>query len=195
VKNKRPKSSLFYDSTKNKRRKQEKSCNLNRFNNRNFSISEKNTNPSMKKRHYAHKTEGNLFRNHSASTPFFLDDSAPLTRPNYTYKKGEEKQTYCYDFTNSRFIYFLGKLEPKPYLVFVSLVSLLICEDLNVTETRIIYSFISNIADTIQTIFDQEVILNNYNQAKETRALNNALHEDFEQIYAELDNLKKKLSN
>jgi len=199
VKNKRSKNSIFYDSTKNKRRRQEQKHNLQAFDTKNFTNTKKTTNSIGEKRNFNYKNGKSSFRNHTSASPFFLGDigGSPLTdgqpsRPDFTYKKGEAP-TYLYEFTNSKFIYFLGNLDPKSYLVFVTLIALLIVEDLNDTEAKIIYAFISNIADTMQTLIEQEIILANYKRTKEFRELNNALHHDFETIYAELAKIKERL--
>jgi len=200
VKNKRSKNSIFYDSTKNKRRRQEQNHNLQAFNTKNFTSSEKTTIPTEKERDYHYKNNKSMYRNHTAVAPFFTSEDIPSfesntpSRPDYTYKS-EEPKTYLYEFTNSRFLYFLGNLTPKQYLVFITLIALLITEDLNSTEAKIVYAFISNVADTVQTIVEQEVILYNYKHAKANRALGNALHHDLETIYAELAKIKKKLPN
>jgi len=177
VKNKRSKSSIFYDSTKNKRRKQEQNANFSQ------------------KEHFRYKHIGSNYRNTTPTAvgPFFIDDDA-LVRPDFTYKKEEEKRTYLYGFTDSRFIHFLGHLTPKEYLLFVTIIGLLIVEDRNETEAKILYAFISNVADTMQTIVEQEVILSKYKHNNEAAKLNNALHQDFELIYAELEKIKRKLS-
>jgi len=197
VKNKRPKSSIFYDSTKKKRRKQEEIHHFQTFQKKNFSNSEKITTASTKKQAYFQKKNENIYQHRASATaiPLFIDEDDTPSRPNYTYKKSEPQKTYLYGFTNSKFIYFLATLEPKAYLVFITLIALLITEDLNQTEAKIICAFILNTADTMLTIVEQEVILNNYNQRKESRALGNALHHDLETIYAELAKIKKKLSN
>ena len=192
MKNKRSKKSIFYDSTKNKRRRQEQKHNLQAFDTKNFTNPEKTTNSIGKKRNFYQENGKNSFRNHTSVSPFFTDESAAPSRPDFTYKSDEPK-TYLYEFTNSRFIYFLGKLTPKQYLIFISLIALLITEDLNTTEAKIIFAFISNVADTIQTIVEQEVILFNYNNTKANRELRNAIHHDFETIYAELEKIRKSL--
>ena len=194
MKSKRSKYSIFNDSTKNKRRRQEQNHNLQAFDTKNFTNSEKSTFFAGKKQDYHHKNDKNnknTYRQHATIAPYFFDESEMPSRPDFTYKK-EAPRTYLYGFTDSRFIYFLGTLEPKAYLVFITLIALIITEDLNETESKIIYAFISNIADTMLTLVEQEVILNNYNRKKEFRELSNALHHDFETIYAELDKIKKK---
>ena len=199
VKNKRSKNSIFYDSTKNKRRRQEGKHNLQVFDTKNFTNSEKSTFSIGEKRNFHSKNGKSNYRNHTTIAPFFTSDDMPsfeadsLSRPEYTYKKDEPKRSYIYGFTDSRFIYFLGNLSPKEYLLFVTIVGLLIVEDLNETEAKIIFAFLSNVTDTIQTVVEQEVILSKYKHNKEARDLNNALHHDFETIYAELDRIRKRL--
>ena len=197
MKNKRSKNSIFYDSTKNKSRRQEQNHNLQAFDTKNFTNSEKTTFFAGKKRDYHHKNDKNnknMYRYHAAIAPFFIGENGTSSRSDFTYKK-EAPRTYLYGFTDSKFIYFLGTLEPKAYLVFITLIALIITEDLNDTEAKIIYAFISNIADTMLTLVEQEVILLNYKRSKESRELGNALHHDFETIYAQLDEIKKKLPN
>lgn len=134
---------------------------------------------------------------HDGIGPFFIDvqdahqPPPPPDRPDYDYNKGEEERKYCYGFTDSQFLSFLGNMAPKSYLVFVTLTGVLITENLNHNEMRIIYAFISNVADTIQTIFEQSVILNNYQVTKATRDLNNALHKDLTNLYNEIEHIKK----
>ena len=193
MKNKRSKNSIFYDSTKNKSRRQEQKHNLQAFDTKNFTNSENSTFSTERKRNFHHKNGKSTYRNHTSIGPLFIDENDTPSRPDFIYKKDEPQKTYLYEFTNSRFIYFLGNLTPKQYLVFITLIGLLITEDLNTTEAKIVYAFISNVADTVQTIVEQEVILFNYNHAKATRELNNALHQDFETIYAELAKIKKRL--
>ena len=194
MKNKRSKSSIFYDSTKNKHRKQEQIQHSNGFYVKKTAPLEKNENPEPKEQHFRYQNIGSRYRNSTPNAigPFFIDDESP-TRPDYTYKKDEPKRTYCYGFTDSKFIHFLAHLKPKEYLLFVTLVGLLIVEDRNETEAKILYAFISNVADTMQTIVEQEVILSKYKHTNDATLLNNALHHDFETIYAELEKIKKKL--
>ena len=113
----------------------------------------------------------------------------------YTYKRKEPKQAYLYGFTNSRFIYFLGIMDPRTYLIFVTLIALLILEDLNQTEGKIIFAFISNVADSMQTIIEQEVILNSYNLKVFQREQGKALQKDFDTLYSEINRLKKEISH
>ena len=199
MKNKRSKNSIFYDSTKNKRRRQELKHNLQAFDTKNFTNSEKSTFSTGGKRSFHNKNGKNAYRNLTSVAPLFisedmpsLDDDSP-SRPDFTYKRDEPSRTYLYEFTNSRFIYFLGHLTPKEYVLFVTLVALLITEDLNETEAKIVYAFLSNVTDTMQTLVEQEIILSKYKHTKEARELNNALHHDFETIYAELAKIKERL--
>ena len=193
MKNKRSKSSIFYDSTKNKSRKQEQNRNLEGFYQKKFTGSEKITNFLHENQDSTQTSNKSSYRLHSSIAPFLMNEKETSFRPNYNYKK-EEKQQYLYSFTNSKFIYFLGTLDPKSYLIFVTLIGLLIIEDLNQTETKIVFAFISNIADTMQTLVEQEVILESYKTAVEARELGNALNQDLETIYTELDKIKQKLS-
>ena len=202
MKNKRSKKSIFYDSTKNKHRRQELKHNLQAFDTKNFTNSEESTFSIGGKRNFHSKNGKNNYRIHTTVSPFFISEDMQdipsfetdsLSRPEYTYKKEEPKRSYLYGFTDSRFIYFLGNLNPKEYLLFVTVVGLLIVEDLNETEAKIIFAFLSNVTDTIQTVVEQEVILSKYKHNKEARDLNNALHHDFETIYAELDRIRKRL--
>lgn len=193
MKNKRSKSSIFYDSTKNKSRKQEQNRNLEGFYQKKFTGSEKIANFLHESQDSNQTNNKSSYRLHSSIAPFLMSEEETSFRPNYNYKK-EEKQQYLYNFTNSKFIYFLGTLDPKSYLIFVTLIGLLIIEDLNQTETKIVFAFILNIADTMQTLVEQEVILESYKAAVEARELGNALHQDLENIYTELDKIKQKLS-
>ena len=185
MKNKRSKSSIFYDSTKKKHRKQEQSEYSKKFYARKPIYLEKNEKPDQKGYHFH-------YRNPTSVGTFFIDDES-FSRPDHTYKKDEPQKTYVYGFTDSKFLYFLAMLKPKEYLLFVTIVALLIIEGLNETESKIVFAFISNVADTMQTMVEQEVILNQYKSTTATRQLNNALHQDFETIYAELAKIKKKL--
>lgn len=197
MKNKQSKYSIFYDSTKNKHRKQEQNDHSQTFHGKKFSnpnkcgsfIGENRKNPSFS------KNNPNEYRNHSATAvgPFFIDEDDTFSRPDYTYQKTTQQKDYHYGFTNSKFIYFLGNLTPKEYLLFITLIALLITEDLNETEAKIVYAFTSNVADTMQTIVEQEIILSKYKHNVDSKKLNQALHHDFETIYAELAKIKKKL--
>lgn len=193
MKNKRSKNSIFYDSTKNKHRKQEQKHNLQEFNQKSFSSSTQMTTPITQKQAYFSKNSQS--RNPASVATLLNDEAAEPMGSHYTYEKGKAKKTYLYDFTNSRFIYFIGTLEPKPYLIFITLIALILTEDLNETEAKIVCAFILNTADTMLTLVEQEVILNNYKQKKESRELGNALHHDFKTIYAELNSIKKKFKN
>ena len=193
MKSKRSKNSIFNDSTKNKRRRQEQNHNLQAFDTKNFTNSEKTTFFAGKKRDYRHKNGKNIYRHHASIAPFFYDESDTQSRSDFSYKK-EAPKNYIYGFTDSRFIYFLGNLEPKAYVVFITLIALIITEDLNAIETKIIYAFISNVADTMLTLVEQELMLSNYKHMKDYRELRNALNHDFETIYAELDKINKKFS-
>ena len=195
MKNKRSKSSIFYDSTKNKGRKQEKNRNFKAFNKENSDDLKQKPTFLYENQAYSHKDNKFSYRNPSAIAPFFISEDNTSFRPNYTYKKNKPEKEYLYDFTNSRFIYFLGSLDPKSYLLFITLIALLITEELNRTEAKIIYAFVSNLSDTIQTLIEQEVILENYKQIVESRELGNALQKDLETIYAQLNEIKKKLPN
>jgi len=188
VKNKRSKSSIFYNSTKNKRKKQEKNENLEEIYQKQEKTPQRNARSSYPGKQFSS-------RNPTAIAPFITSENNDFTRPSYTYRDTKATKTYLYDFTNSKFIYFLGSLDPKSYLLFVSLIALLITDELNRTEAKIIYAFISNISDTIQTIVEQEIILENHHQAIESREFKNALHHDLNTLYKELDKIKKKFPN
>ena len=215
MKNKRPKSSIFNDSTKNKRRKQERVATFYHQKGKNH-IKPNNQaflNPNMRGENevmsgffsYSNKDANykKIPTRHIIS-PLITDDGGP--EPDYTYKmksglgsghtykRKEEKRTYLYGFTDSRFIYFLGKMEPRAYLIFVTLIALLILEDLNETEGKIIFAFISNVADSMQTVIEQEVILNSYNLKIFQREQGAALQKDFDTLYSQIDQLKREIS-
>ena len=186
MKDKRQKSSIYHHSIKTKARKQDFEPILTEkspF----FSI------PGAKS--LVETTDGHFrfTRDGHGGAAFYLGGDDESVRPDYKYDKGPEEQTYRFEFTNSQFIYFLGNLTPKQYLLFVNLIALLITEDLNNIERRIVYAFISNIADSIQTIFEQGVILEAYRQTRAIRDLNNALHVDLKNLYDEVQKLKSKL--
>lgn len=195
MKNKRSKNSIYYNSIKNKSRKQEQIHNIDdfyTFNQLNFSPkpSKNKRKPFIKK---VSTSENFRTRSTTGVGSFFIDDDEPVFGPNYRYKKEQNKKIYRFGFTNSKFIHFLGHLTPKEYLMFITLIALIISEDLNETEAKIIYAFISNVADTMQTIVEQEIILSKYKHEAATVELNDALQNDFEIIYKELEKLKKKL--
>jgi len=214
VKNKRLKSSIFYDSTKNKSRKQAKKINFYK----------QNENKSIKSNNIPYLNQNTT--NENGLSSFFINPN-PATRNNtstrhitsplisedggglgsdgiykmknglgsgFTYKRKAEKQTYLYGFTDSRFIYFLGIMEPRAYLIFVTLIALLILEDLNETEGKIIFAFVSNVADSMQTVIEQEVILNSYNLKKFQREQGAALQKDFDTLFAEINQLKREVN-
>ena len=183
MKNKQQKSSIYQHSTKTKVRKQERKPVFSKK--ADFFTTLEQEMPIL--------TDTNTFRwvrDGHGGAAFFMGNESDPARPDYEYEKGPEEQTYRYEFTDSRFIYFLGNLTPKQYLLFVNLIALMITEDMNNIERRIIYAFISNIADSIQTIFEQGVILEAYRQTRAIRELNNALHVDLQNIYAELKKVK-----
>jgi len=187
MKDKRQKSSIYHHSTKTKVRKQDSGAFLG----------EKAPFFAMLEQEIPILTDTDTFRwarDGHGGAAFFMGIESDPVRPDYKYEKGPEEQTYRYEFTNSRFIYFLGNLTPKQYLLFVNLIALMITEEMNNVERRIIYAFISNIADSIQTIFEQGVILEAYRQTRAIRELNNALHQDLQNLYEEIAKLKKKLS-
>ena len=204
MKNKQCKSSIFYKSTKNKNRNQEKSVN---FRKQSKNIHIKTSNLTFSGRNIANKNKiGEYFTDHHYAInngsmqhiipPAISENGASdLSGSGHTYKRKEEKRTYLYGFTDSKFIYFLGTLEPRAYLIFVTLIALLITEDLNDTENKIIFFFISNIADAMQTIVEQEVVLNNYNLKKYQREHGAALQKDFDTLYALIDQLKREISH
>ena len=184
MKNKRQKSSIYHHSTKTKTRKQ--AFDVNSAKKTPFSTSGDGRIPTATADgHFRWARDGH------GGAAFYLGADDEAVRPDYQYDKGPEEQTYCYEFTNSRFIFFLANLTPKQYLLFVNLIALIITEDLTNIERRIVYAFISNIADSIQTIFEQGVILEAYRQTRAIRELNNALHADFQNIYADLKKLKE----
>lgn len=182
MKNKRSKSSLYYNTSKKKRRKQEKNHFFQPFHEKSGDSLKKA--PPFAARGPMNKTVG----------PFFIGEEPAPKRSDYTYKKEPQSQTYRFGFTDSSFLYFLAKLSPKQYLAFVTLVGLLLVEELNETESKILYAFISNVADTLQTVVEQEVILNNYNRTLESRALGEALHHDLAVLHAEIEKVKQQLS-
>jgi len=203
VKNKRQKSSIHHHSTKTKARKQEvlseKNIESSPFFDNDIFFATVDKGSSKPK-------EGKNFqwsRNTHGSAPFFMDNNPSMgdlhsddikpedLHPDYKYEQKPETEKFCYEFTNSKFIYFLGTLKPKEYLVFITLIGALIVEPLNVNEKRIIFAFVSNLSDTIQALYEQEVILASYQQTKGLRDLNNALHIDFENIYREIGRLKR----
>ena len=206
MKNKQSKSSVFYKSTKNKNRNQEKLVNFHKqsedacTNISNSSVFSKNEKNKSKidgfftDHHLGMQNKSNASTRHPLSH-FFSDDGIPdLGGSGHTYKKKKEKRTYLYGFTDSKFIYFLATLEPRTYLIFVTLIGLLLTEDLNETESKIIFFFISNVADTMQTIVEQEVVLNSYNLKKFQREQGAALQKDFDTLYAQIDQLKREIS-
>ena len=213
MKKKRSKCSIFYDSTKNKIRKQEQTMQFYQLNENNRiksphpSNSSQNIVPKNNKSAFAthsDNTHHNQFSRHIISPLISIDGSLESdtfyqansnTGSGFTYKRKDEKRTYLYGFTDSRFIYFLGKLEPRAYLIFVTLIALLILEDLNETEGKIIFAFISNVADSMQTVIEQEVILNSYNLKNFQREQGAALQKDFDLLFAELNQLKKEISS
>ena len=191
MKNKRPKSSIYYHSTKNKSQKQGQKSKINTFEKKEFDSNHMKASFSEEKRFIYENPKFKTERNTQIGN-FLMDDLDSPKRPDYTYKKEPATKTYQFGFTNSKFIYFLGKLTPKEYLLFVTLIGLLIVEDLNETEAKIIYAFTSNIADTMQTLVEQEIILGKYNHAEESNQLSNALHEEFEVIYEQMEKLRTK---
>ena len=204
MKNKQSKSSVFYKSTKNKNRNQGKSVNFHKqsknihiktFNSTFFSENATNKNEmdqSFTDHHYAI----NNGSNRHIIPPFISENGvSDLGGSGHTYKRKEEKRAYLYGFTDSKFIYFLGTLDPRAYLIFITLITLLILEDLNDTEGRIIFFFISNIADAMQTVVEQQVVLNNYNFKKYQREHGAALQKDFDTLYAHINQLKKEISH
>lgn len=193
MKNKWSKNSIFFNSTKNKVRKQGKIKQSERFYAKKTETYEKNTTFSQRAPYFRYENAKSNYRNATTVGPFFIDDDDAPTRPNFSYKKDESRRVYRYGFTDSKFIHFLGHLTPKEYLLFVTIIGLLIVEERNETEAKILYAFISNVADTMQTIVEQEIILSKYNHNNEASKLNNALHQDFEIIYAELEKIKKRL--
>lgn len=208
MKNKRQKSSIYHHSTKTKARKQEV---FPEFYTENPQVFDNQAFSATADQKIARGEQGKNFqwsRNIHGSAPFFMDTNASEgdlystdmpsddvkpedLHPDYKYKQKSETETYCYDYTNSQFIYFLGQLKPKDYLLFITLGAMLITNPLNVTEKRIVFAFVSNLADSIQTLYEQEVILASYQQTKGIRDLNNALHMDFENIYREIGRLKR----
>jgi hypothetical protein len=191
VKNKRSKSSNFYyDSTKNKRRKQEKMLNFYKQ-----KISSPLQSDFLNQNNPHYNTGNNTSTRHIASPLIGQYSALDSEGSGFTYKRKEEKRTYLYGFTNSKFIYFLGELEPRAYLIFVTLIALLILEDLNQTEGAIIFAFISNIGDAMETVIEQEVILNSYHLQKFQREQGKALQKDFDKLYREINQLKKEMSH
>jgi len=168
MKKKRTKSSNFPHSTKKKHRKQAQPFR---------------TQPSFEAIRSYMISEG--------ETP--LPEPSAL-KSNYKYKKEEEK-TYRYEFTNYRLIYVLGTMESKMYLIFITVIALLIAEDLNKTERKIIYAFFLNLGDTLQTIVEQDEILKGVQDDKESHELGNALDTDLSTLYEEINKLKKKIPN
>ena len=205
MKNKRPKTSNFYNSTKNKRRKQDKMINF--YNQKENNHSKPNfSNPKMinKNGKSGFFVNSQYTANKNASTrhiisPLLSEDgglgiASDSDGSGFTYKRKAEKRTYLYGFTDSKFIYFLGKLEPRAYLIFVTLIALLILEELNETEGKIIFAFVSNVADSMQTVIEQEVILNSYNLKIFQREQGDALQKDFDTLYTEINQLKREMS-
>lgn len=179
MKDKRPKDSIFYDSIKNERRNQEETINFYKQNENSHTSTRKSISPVI--------GEGGSFGS-SYTYKGALGSG-------YTYKRKEAERTYLYGFTNSRLIYFLGVMEPRAYLVFVTLIALLILEDLNEDESFIIYRFVLNVAYAMGAVVDQEVILNAYNLKHFQREQGAALQKDFETLYAEINRLKKEMSH
>ena len=209
MKNKRSKNSIFYDSTKKKRRKQEKGMNFYKQNKNNHPKSNDMPFPSQ---NIPNKNGMNSFfinpndttynkasLRHQVS-PIISDGSfsdlsgdSSISGSGHSYKRKEEKRVYLYGFTDSKFIYFLGKLDPRSYLIFVTLIALLILEDLNETESKIIFAFLSNVSDAMQTIVEQEVILNSYHLKVFQRDQGAALQNDFDTLYSQINQLKREV--
>ena len=172
MKNKRTKSFNFSHSIKKKQRKQAKNDNSQTFFGRPYQSDQAVRNPM---------------------SAIVLQEDEEI-QSDFSYNNEEEKGSYRYGFTNSTFIYFLGTLDPKSYLLFVTVIALLIIEDLNETESKIIFAFIMNIADTMQTLVEQEIILQSYRLGVQRRTQGKALQKDFDTIYAELNQLKKAVN-
>jgi cell division protein FtsB len=85
-------------------------------------------------------------------------------------------------------------MEPRTYLIFITLIALLIMEDLNEAERLIIYRFTLNVAYAMGAIVDQEVILEAYHLKTFQREQGAALQKDFDTLYAEINRLKKEIS-
>lgn len=168
MKKKRIKSSNFPHSTKKKQRKQENSFPTP------LSFSQ---------------IRGYMLSEEEAPAP-----KPDLLKSDYSYKKTEEKK-YRYEFTNYRLIYVLGTMESRVYLIFITVIALLIAEDLNKTERKIIYAFFLNLGDTLQTIVDQDEIIKGVQDEKESRELGNALDKDLSTLYEEINKLKRKAPN
>ena len=202
LKNKRLKKSSLLNSNKKKIRKQVKAINFYNQNGGHYANSYKMNDT------FAHSNDA-THNNAPIRKEVVIDDAGetpesdfttsgsgyPSLGSGFTYKRKPQKRTYLYGFTDSKFIYFLATLEPRAYLIFITLIALLITEDLNVTESKIIFVFILNVADTMQTIVEQEVILSNYEHTKFHREQGDALQKDFETLYSEISRLKREVNH
>ena len=210
MKNKRSKNSIYYHSTKKKSRKQEKFHNLHNFNKisrnglkNNKNNSEKLENNNKNNSRYPQSIgpfliggefgNGGSSQNASSSSSNFSSTNTSSTKSQYKYKTAKPTCPLKYGFTNSQFLCFLAKLKPKEYLVFVSIIAILLTDGLNDSEKKIIYAFISNITDAMQTLIEQEIMLHTYNSVKANNELRAALEIDLLYLQEELDKIKKRL--
>lgn len=192
MKNKRLKSSTISYSTKTKPRNQEKNNEINGFLKKNENLMKNYEIPVHIKEQYRQKR----LPPHNAtndSGPFIFDNtsSEEVTGSNYSYKAKTQKCYKYQNYTNSAFLYFLGKLSPKEYVVFITILGMIIVEPMNLTEIKVLYSFITNIANAVYDYVEQQTIIDNIKSIKTGKEQADALQKDFDTLYNEVNLLKK----
>jgi len=170
MKRKIRKASSDYNSNKNKQQKQAK----RRLQNKEIFEGVKKTDP--------------LFRSSVVEGLIGQSESS-----DYKYEK-EEPFKYLYEFTNARFLFYLGTLDSITYTVLITLIAITIAEGLNLKERQVVFALFFDIGDAMQTIVTQDLFIKELNDDKENSERNQALQKDFNYLTREIDKLRAQVA-
>ena len=100
---------------------------------------------------------------------------------------------YLYEFTNSKFLYYIGTLDSITYLVVITIIAIAISEGMNRTEREVIFGLFLDIGDAMETIVDQDTIRVELEDKRENDERNRALQTDFDHLNSEIDRLRAEV--
>ena len=114
-----------------------------------------------------------------------------VRRSGYKYKK-EHNKKYRYLFTNYKLFYYIYRMDANVYLIFTTLIAMLLSDGMNTIERKLLFSIFIDIGDAMRTIVIQDNIVEDVNNEASKRAEDAALQYDLDAIFAELERLRHK---
>lgn len=125
-----------------------------------------------------------------ASTPPFFNTFS-TSGFNYT---GENEEDYCYGFTNSEFLAFVGQLCPLDFLIIMGLITTLIYQPLNFDELTVVFMIFNAISEMLEMLQMQAAFQNDLQQAEQSKAQGQALQQDFNSINQQLCRMQEQIN-